>query len=119
MKTISAISALLAGATALAILPAPATAQGQIDTVMRGSYECALPGSAAGRAGVPQPDESFTIATASTYEKNGQRGTYLVQGDRMTMTSGPLRGSSYERMRGGFLRKVENGSAGRLRCVRR
>jgi len=110
---------LSVSATALAALPALAMAQGAIDTVARGSYTCELPGSAAGRAGVPQPDESFIVHSASTYEHDGERGTYLVRGDRMTMTSGPLRGASYERMRGGFLRKIENGVPGRLRCVNR
>lgn len=95
----------------------PAMAQGQIGTIERGSYVCELPGDAAGAVGIAQPDESFSIDSASRYSSPQGGGTYLRQGDRVTMTSGPRNGDSYRIVGRGYLRKLENGQPGRLRCV--
>jgi hypothetical protein len=108
------ISLVLAAST----LAAPAAAQGQIGTIERGPYVCELPGDAAGAAGIPQPEESFTIESASRYSSPQGNGTYLRRGDRLTMTSGPRNGDSYEVVGPGFLRKIVNGEVSRLRCVR-
>lgn len=106
---------LLAAATLVA---APIAAQGQLTTIERGHYVCELPGDAAGAVGIPQPEESFTIESASRYVSPQGDGTYLRRGDRLTMTSGPRNGDSYLVVGRGFLRKIENGSPSRLRCVR-
>ena len=119
MKSYARTSLAALGVLAAVAVPAAAGAQGAIAPLQRGSYVCEMPGDAAGRAGHPVPEASFSVVNASTYAKDGQRGSYLLRGDRVTMTSGPLKGASYERMRGGFLRKIEGGEAGRLRCVRR
>ena len=103
---------------AAAGLSAPAMGQGQIGTIERGSYTCELPGDAAGSVGVPQPQESFRIESASRYSSPQGEGTYLRRGDVLTMTSGPRNGDSYAVVGRGFLRKIENGAPGRLRCVR-
>jgi hypothetical protein len=95
-----------------------APAQGPIDTVLRGAYVCELPGDAAGQAGIPQPDRSFTIESSSRYATLHGSGVYLRRGNRLDMTSGPRRGDSYLVIRPGFLRERQaNGTAGRLRCV--
>lgn len=108
---------ILAVAMSLASV-APATAQGPIGTIMRGAYVCELPGDAAGAAGIAQPEESFRIESASRYSAPQGSGTYLRRGDQITMTSGPRNGDRYMIVSEGFLRKLENGEPGRLRCIR-
>ena len=98
-------------AAAGALLTAPAFAQGAIGTVERGAYVCELPGSADGKAGIEQPDRALTIQSASRY-------TYLRRGDTLTLTSGPREGERYAVVSPGFLRLIEDGKPGRLRCVR-
>lgn len=108
---ITILATTLFGSTALA-------AQGQIGTIERGTYRCELPGDAAGAVGVEQPEESFHINSASRYSSPQGEGTYLRRGNRLTMTSGPRNGDRYVIESRGFLRKIENGEAGRLRCIR-
>jgi len=105
-------------ALAMLALPSLAVAQGRIGTVARGGYVCELPGKASGAAGIEQPEENFTIANASRYETSEGSGTYLRRGELLTMTSGPRSGDSYQVVSPTFLRKIENGVPGRLRCVR-
>jgi hypothetical protein len=102
--------------TALAV--APAFAQGAIGTVERGAYVCELPGDAGGSAGLAQPGQALTIESASRYSSPQGSGTYLRRGDTLQLTSGPRQGESYAVMGGGFLRRIEDGKPGRLRCVR-
>ncbi|APE28591.1 hypothetical protein [Aurantiacibacter gangjinensis] len=111
-----AASAILAFA-ALGI-SAPAIADDDIGTIARGQYVCELPGDAGGPAGIAQPQESFRIESASRYSSPQGSGTYLRRGDRVIMTSGPRNGDSYRITGRGFLRKLENGEPGRLRCLR-
>jgi len=108
---------LVAALPALA-LAMPAAGQGQPDTIERGTYVCELPGDAAGDVGIEQPQESFSIRSASRYSSVQGGGTYLRRGDRLTMTSGPRNGDSYQIVSRGFLRKIVNGQPSRLRCVR-
>lgn len=113
------VLALILGSVLAAPLMAPPLhAQGQLGTIARGNYVCELPGDAAGAAGIEQPQESFTITSASRYSSPQGDGTYLRRGDRLTMTSGPRNGDSYAIISRNFLRKIENGAPGRLRCVR-
>ncbi len=100
------------------VLATAAVAQDRIGTIERGSYACELPGDAAGAAGVPQPQQSFEIESASRYSSPQGDGTYLRREDRLTMTSGPRNGDAYQIVGSGFLRKIEGGQPGRLRCVR-
>ncbi len=102
-----------------AAMPISTPMQGQIGTIERGHYTCELPGDAGGAAGIPQPDESFTIESASRYSSPQGDGTYLRRGDRLSMTSGPRNGTSYVIESRGFLRKIENGQPSRLRCISR
>ena len=104
-------------AIAAASLLAPADAQGPIGTVTRGPYNCELPGDAAGQAGQVQPEAAFTIDSASRYTSPQGGGTYLRRGNTLTLTSGPRQGESYAILSEGFLRRIENGRPGRLRCV--
>nr|WP_166175609.1 elongation factor P [Altererythrobacter segetis] len=108
----------LSFAALLGAISSTAFAQGPIDTVLRGPYVCELPGDAAGRAGIPQPDRSFTIESSSRYTAPQGAGTYLRRGVRLDMTSGPRKGEAYLVVRPGFLRERQaDGTPGRLRCV--
>jgi hypothetical protein len=98
---------------------APVLAQGEIGTIERGDYHCELPGDAGGNAGIHQPQEDFRISSASRYRATEGEGTYLRLGDVMTMTSGPRNGAQYAVISANFLRKIEGGVPGPLRCIRR
>ena len=118
----------LIAATALAVLGLPATAiatqptmpqSGKIDTLPLGTYECTLPGVASGPAWHRIPDSDFSILNASSYEARGARGVYLLRGNQVTFTRGPLRGMMLERTKKYILReRMADGSLGRMRCVR-
>ena len=113
---LNAIAALVLAVIAFAAIPA--LAQGEIGTLERGAYVCELPGDATGRAGVVQPDKNFTVDSASRYSSPQGSGTYLRRGNVLEMTSGPRNGERYQVVSARFLRKLENGEPGRLRCVR-
>ena len=102
----------------LGAIAVPALAQGGIGTVERGAYVCELPGDAGGNAGIEQPGQAFTIESASRYSAPQGSGTYLRRGDILQLTSGPRQGESYAVISAGFLRRIEDGKPGRLRCVR-
>jgi hypothetical protein len=112
-----------AGAIALALLlaePATAAPGGDMETMPIGDYICELPGDATGPAGIHVPGEDFTVVTASSYRAGDAMGSYLLAGDQLTMTSGPLQGKRYKRQSEGFVRKLDDqGKPGDLRCVRR
>lgn len=108
--------ALTALATAASL--APAAAEGPIGTLQRGPYTCETPGDADGPAGLAQPDAGFSVKSASRYSAPQGGGVYLRRGDAVQLTSGPRRGESYSVVSEGFLRRVENGASGKLRCVR-
>ena len=102
----------------LGAIAAPLLAQGGIGTVERGAYVCELPGDAGGSAGVEQPERAITIESASRYSSPQGSGTYLRRADTVRLTSGPRQGESYAVINAGFLRRIEDGKPGRLRCVR-
>jgi hypothetical protein len=101
-----------------ALAAAPALGQGAIGTVERGDYVCELPGDASGSAGVVQPSQALRIESASRYSSPQGSGTYLRRGDTLQLTSGPRQGESYAVIGASFLRRIEDGKPGRLRCVR-
>lgn len=102
---------------AAACSPTAAVAQGPVSTLPRGSYLCELPGDAAGKVGIAQADAGFRIDSSSRYTSPQGTGTYLRRGATLIMTSGPRQGDSYAIQSEGFLRLIENGRPGRLRCV--
>lgn len=105
-------------ALALCLVPSAALAAsgGPLGTLMLGRYECERPGPPA-EPGVPEPGWSFAVTTSSRYVAAAGEGTYLLTGDTLTMTSGPLDGTRLIRLRGGFLRVLENGKPGPVRCI--
>ena len=105
-------------ALTLMATPALAVPGGEIATLERGRYVCELPGDALGPRGIPVPEEDFRVIHGSSYRASGERGTYLLTGDQVVMTSGPKKGARFRRLSDGFLqRQNADGSPGDLRCV--
>ena len=104
--------ALCAGAPALA-------ASGPLSTLTLGRYVCERPAEPGSQVAVTDPQTSFAVTTASRYVAgDGTRGTYLLTGDTIEMTSGPLAGTRLVRLRGSFLRVLgADGVPGPTRCV--
>ena len=92
---------------------------GPIGTLHRGAYLCEEAGNALGEAGVHQPAEDFSILHDSIYETPTGRGSYLLTGKLVVMTSGPKRGERFHRLSDSYLRRLAaDGSEDTLRCIR-
>lgn len=90
-----------------------------IGVLPQGQYQCALPGDADARAYVPVPDLSFRIGSASRYSHISGKGVYLLEGDTLVFTRGPLKDMRLRRMPGGLLQQLtSDGRLGRVRCNR-
>ena len=112
------VALALAGLVSMA-LPDAAHADGKLGLLPTGSYKCALPGHAAGRAWIDQPANDFTIRSGSRYSSARGSGTYLMEGKRVVFTRGPMRGTAMLRISSGLLQVVgDEGKLGRLRCQR-
>ena len=94
-------------------------APGPLSTLALGRYVCERPGEPGSQVAVTEPAVSFAVTTASRYvAADGARGTYLLAGDTLEMTSGPLMGTRLVRLRGSFLRVLDaDGIPGPIRCV--
>ena len=108
---------------ALLLAMAPATVRaapgGPIGVMPLGAYICELPGDASGPAGLRQRGDEFAITHGSSYRTDQGPGIYLLTGNRLTFTSGPLKGGIWHRTGRSFLRRVQaDGTDGALRCVR-
>lgn len=99
--------------------PALAAPGGPISQLSPGTYQCEQPGDAGGATGLRVPGEDFEIINANTYRTADGRGTYLLTGDVLALTSGPKAGERYHRLTNGFLRKMAGERDTSLRCVRR
>jgi hypothetical protein len=114
MKRIATFTAL-----ALVAVPSLATPGGQLGTLPLGNYVCSLPGDATGAAWQVVPEKGFTIGNASTYHTDAGSGTYLLTGDTVKFTRGPMKGMRFARETRGSLRWLDaEGKPGRVRCVR-
>lgn len=103
------------------MLPSPAAAQpsAPLTTLPVGRYQCSLPGDAGGPAWRPIDGMIFSIKNASRYLSPEGDGTYLMAGDELVFTRGPLKDERYKRTGTSILRKLEaDGKPGRIRCVR-
>tara|TARA_B100000678_G_scaffold73806_1_gene60660 strand:+ start:3849 stop:4241 length:393 start_codon:yes stop_codon:yes gene_type:complete len=118
------IGSLVAGAAlslsaAASASPSPLPQSARLDTLPIGTYQCTLPGDASGPAWHRVPDADFTILNASSYEAKGSSGVYLLRGDLVTFTRGPLKGTTLERTGRIMLReRADDGTLGEMRCVR-
>ena len=113
-------AALSAALLVLIAAPALAAPGGTLGTLPLGRYECETGGDALGPVGVRQPARDFAVTRGSSYRTEAGKGIYLLTGDRMIFTSGPLEGQTFRQVRENFLRELGPGDAlGELRCVRR
>lgn len=117
---VAPLAALFALALGTAAVAAPPTPQSnRLATLPIGAYECSLPGDASGPAWHRIPESDFRILNASSYEAGGSTGVYLLRGTQVTFTRGPMKGMTMERVGRSMLReRQEDGSLGRMRCVR-
>ncbi len=104
---------VLCAAAPLAAKPGP------LATLMLGHYICERPTAPGSQAAVTDPAASFEVTTASRYvATDGTRGTYLLTGDTVEMTSGVLTGTRLIRLHESFLRVLgPDGIPSRTRCV--
>ena len=106
-------------ASAAVLFGTPALAQGRLGLLPQGEYACALPGSADGAAWNEVEGHGFSITGASSYTTEKGSGTYLLEGQRVTFTRGPLKGHQMLRVSTGLLQEFgRDGKLGRLRCHR-
>lgn len=93
---------------------------GPIDVLAPAAYACEMPGDATNAAGYRVDAENFAIADSTSYFTPEGRGTYLLTGDELVLTSGPKNGNRYRRVSDNFLRKLgPDGKETELRCVRK
>lgn len=98
---------------------APAAGGGTLTTLPVGRYQCSLPGDAGGAAWIPIEERAFSIKNASRYIRSDGEGTYLLAGDRLVFTRGPMKDEQYRRVGTNTLRALKpDGSFGSIRCVR-
>ena len=108
----------LLAVTALAV-PALAAPGGELSTLPHGLYVCSTPGDATGAAWDVIAGGEFTVGTASTYRTSTGSGVYLLTGDRLVFTRGPLKGERFVRTGTTTLQRTDaEGVPGRIRCVR-
>ena len=90
-----------------------------LKTMPHGVYECAIPGDAGGPAWEPVEGAGFIISHTSGYRTENGRGTYLLKGKDLVVTSGPKKGERYRRTGDGELKRLAaDGSQTRLVCVK-
>lgn len=111
------IRAVLSAVVLLAAAPAMAAPGGTILTMSQGRYACELPGDAT-TPPVPQPENNFSIVPDSSYLVGGAQGTYLLLGNKVTMTSGPFAGRRFDKVGLSLIRLGADGKREALRCVR-
>ena len=96
-----------------------AFAQGPLGTLPLGRYLCELPGDATGPASQPVPGAWFDVINASSYVTDGGDGTYLLTGEDVVFTRGPLRGARFERSGARALKRTDlAGKFAKMRCVK-
>lgn len=93
---------------------------GRLGTLPQGSYTCSLAGDAGGEAWREMPEAAFIIGNASSYQApDGGYGIYLMTGDRIVFTRGPMKGQRFDRVGSASLQKIDaDGEKTRVRCVR-
>ncbi|UIP05939.1 elongation factor P [Erythrobacter sp. SDW2] len=110
--------ALILLCTTLAV-PAFAQNGAPLGTLPVGRYQCSLPGDAGGAAWLPIEGKKFSIKNASRYLHEDGEGTYLLAGDDLVFTRGPMKDERYRRTGASMLRmKNADGTLSRIRCVR-
>ena len=97
---------------------APMPSEGTLGTLPHGTYQCALPGDAAGASFDEVKDEEFRIGAASKYRSAHGTGSYILRGKELTFTRGPKKGERYKRISTNQLRKLDGATETKLLCTR-
>lgn len=105
--------------SALSATPAGAVPGGYLHVLARGAWACEQPGDATAPP-VPVPQDSFRVIADSSYRTtDGREGSYLLLGNKVTMTTGPFKGRSYTLVGQGMLHPLDaQGQRTAERCVR-
>lgn len=93
---------------------------GAMGPIPNGVYECDAPINVGGSMmGSPQTGLFFGVTGPGAYRDfDGGRGAFTVNGNILTMTSGPLRGTRYRRDAATLFRPLNaQGQTGSIRCV--
>ena len=100
-------------------LAIPARAASDLGVLPLGRYGCWTAGVATGPAVTDDPERAFTVVRGSSYETASGRGTYLLAGNLLTFTRGPLKDLRLRRDRDGFWQQIaRDGELGRVKCSR-
>ena len=114
-RTAILCAAILAAAAASSGLATP----GKLGSLPHGLYVCSLPGNASGPAWEEIPSKNFRIENASTYHTEEGSGIYLMTGNEVLFTRGPMKGLRFERTGNTTLIWLdENRQRSRIRCIR-
>ncbi len=98
-------------------LPFAAQAASDLSVLPQGRYGCWTAGSAGGPAVSPQSE--FIVVRGSSYVNGDGRGTYLLAGDILLFTRGPLRDMRFKRSKDGFWQHLaSSGALQPLKCSR-
>ena len=108
---LTAFAAALAAASPLMAQSDP-PGGGMLRTLPHGTYQCALPGDAGGKAFEVVEQETFRIRPSSGYTTAQGSGIYILRGDELTFTRGPKKGQRFKRVGDNQLRR------GKLTCTR-
>lgn len=112
------LSLLIAGA-AISATTALAQSDGPLTTLPVGRYQCSTPGDASGSAWIPIEGKRFSIKNASRYLSPTGSGIYLMSGNELVFTRGPMKDQRYRRTGTSILREMQpDGTLSRVRCVR-
>ncbi len=105
---------------ATALLLSGAALPGGLGPIPTGVYECDAPANFGGSVmGAPTTGLFFGVTGPGAYRDfDGGRGAFSLNGDVLTMTSGPLRGTRYRRQGATLFRPLNaQGQVGPIRCV--
>lgn len=112
---LTAFAAGLAATAPIIAQDGPANGEmagGKLGTMPHGTYQCALPGDAAGKAFTVVKEEEFRLGAASSYTNANGKGIYLLRGKTFTFTRGPKKGQTFTRLGTNQLKR------GKLICTR-
>lgn len=99
--------------------PSAALSASDLAVLPQGRYGCWTAGSATGPARIDDPAYRFTIVRGSSYASAGGGGTYLLAGDLLVFTRGPLKDLRLRRNRDGYWQRIaRDGKPGALKCSR-
>ena len=120
MRQITPCLALLALAWSLAVIPVSSAAApgGKMSVLPLGIYSCGLPGDALTSVRDIDDDRGFHIVVGSSYAVGEMVGNYLLTGDTVQMSNGPMKGRTFIRESEYRLRETTSGRDPDTLCIR-